>query len=76
MSPPSSSALRRPGSPSPANGPSPLCVEEFDVQDRNFKPCPCGYQVRLTVPPSAAVATNQLPPCRSASSASTTSGPT
>lgn len=24
---------------------SPLCVEEFDVQDRNFKPCPCGYQV-------------------------------
>ena len=23
----------------------PLCVEEFDIQDRNFKPCPCGYQV-------------------------------
>ncbi|KAI5849739.1 hypothetical protein BZA05DRAFT_401392 [Tricharina praecox] len=23
----------------------PLCVEEFDVQDRNFKPCPCGYQI-------------------------------
>lgn len=26
---------------------SPLCVEEFDLSDRNFKPCPCGYQVRL-----------------------------
>ena len=24
---------------------SPLCVEEFDLSDRNFKPCPCGYQV-------------------------------
>ncbi|KAI5814518.1 hypothetical protein BZA77DRAFT_97697 [Pyronema omphalodes] len=23
----------------------PLCVEEFDVQDRNFRPCPCGYQI-------------------------------
>jgi RING/Ubox like zinc-binding domain len=23
----------------------PLCVEEFDIHDRNFKPCPCGYQV-------------------------------
>ncbi|KAI9800931.1 MAG: transcriptional repressor general negative regulator of transcription subunit 4 [Piccolia ochrophora] len=23
----------------------PLCVEEFDISDRNFKPCPCGYQV-------------------------------
>lgn len=26
---------------------SPLCVEEFDLSDRNFRPCPCGYQVRL-----------------------------
>ncbi len=25
---------------------SPLCVEEFDLSDRNFRPCPCGYQVR------------------------------
>lgn len=25
----------------------PLCVEEFDLSDKNFKPCPCGYQVRL-----------------------------
>lgn len=26
---------------------SPLCVEELDIQDKNFKPCPCGYQVRI-----------------------------
>lgn len=25
---------------------SPLCVEEFDLSDKNFRPCPCGYQVR------------------------------
>jgi len=24
----------------------PLCMEEIDVSDRGFKPCPCGYQVR------------------------------
>lgn len=24
----------------------PLCVEEFDLSDRGFRPCPCGYQVR------------------------------
>jgi CCR4-NOT transcription complex subunit 4 len=23
----------------------PLCVEEFDLSDRNFRPCTCGYQV-------------------------------
>ncbi|KAK9325986.1 hypothetical protein V1517DRAFT_312363 [Lipomyces orientalis] len=23
----------------------PLCVEEFDISDKGFKPCPCGYQV-------------------------------
>lgn len=23
----------------------PLCMEEMDVSDLNFKPCPCGYQV-------------------------------
>lgn len=23
----------------------PLCVEEMDIADKNFKPCPCGYQV-------------------------------
>jgi hypothetical protein len=26
---------------------SPLCIEEFDLSDRNFRPCPCGYQVRV-----------------------------
>lgn len=24
----------------------PLCVEEFDLGDKYFRPCPCGYQVR------------------------------
>lgn len=23
----------------------PLCVEEMDLQDKNFLPCPCGYRV-------------------------------
>jgi hypothetical protein len=23
----------------------PLCLEEMDLSDRNFRPCPCGYQV-------------------------------
>ncbi|KAF2670022.1 hypothetical protein BT63DRAFT_227961 [Microthyrium microscopicum] len=23
----------------------PLCVEELDLTDKNFKPCPCGYQI-------------------------------
>ncbi|KAH7083467.1 hypothetical protein BKA63DRAFT_503067 [Paraphoma chrysanthemicola] len=23
----------------------PLCVEEFDLSDRNFRPCTCGYQI-------------------------------
>ncbi|KAK4696968.1 CCR4-NOT transcription complex subunit 4, partial [Lecanoromycetidae sp. Uapishka_2] len=23
----------------------PLCVEELDLSDKNFRPCPCGYQV-------------------------------
>ena len=30
----------------------PLCVEEFDLSDRNFRPCPCGYQVRGPQPPA------------------------
>lgn len=25
----------------------PLCLEEIDLSDANFKPCPCGYQVRF-----------------------------
>lgn len=24
----------------------PLCLEEMDISDLNFKPCACGYQVR------------------------------
>jgi hypothetical protein len=28
---------------------SPLCVEEFDLSDKNFRPCPCGYQVRISL---------------------------
>lgn len=27
----------------------PLCLEEIDISDANFKPCPCGYQVCLRV---------------------------
>jgi CCR4-NOT transcription complex subunit 4 len=27
----------------------PLCVEEMDVSDRNFIPCPCGYRVSLSL---------------------------
>ncbi|THG96776.1 hypothetical protein EW026_g5114 [Hermanssonia centrifuga] len=23
----------------------PLCLEEMDISDLNFKPCPCGYQI-------------------------------
>ncbi|EGX95713.1 CCR4-NOT core complex subunit Not4, putative [Cordyceps militaris CM01] len=23
----------------------PLCIEEFDLSDKNFRPCPCNYQV-------------------------------
>ena len=23
----------------------PLCVEEMDLSDKNFLPCPCGYRV-------------------------------
>lgn len=25
----------------------PLCMEELDIADRNFRPCPCGYQVEF-----------------------------
>ena len=25
----------------------PLCVEELDLVDKNFLPCPCGYRVRF-----------------------------
>ncbi len=23
----------------------PLCMEEMDLSDKNFLPCPCGYRV-------------------------------
>jgi hypothetical protein len=25
----------------------PLCMEELDIADRNFRPCPCGYKVDI-----------------------------
>lgn len=25
----------------------PLCMEELDIADKNFRPCPCGYKVCL-----------------------------
>ena len=67
--------------------PSPLCVEEFDLSDKNFRPCPCGYQVSggaafLVTSPTAQRKygdphrdhyTNYLDPLRYASSATTTS---
>ncbi|KAL8670246.1 MAG: hypothetical protein Q9168_005198 [Polycauliona sp. 1 TL-2023] len=28
-----------------SNDSCPLCVEEFDLSDKNFRPCPCGYQI-------------------------------
>ena len=31
----------------------PLCVEEFDLTDKGFKPCPCGYQVCIPAQPTA-----------------------
>lgn len=27
----------------------PLCMEELDIADRNFRPCPCGYQVSISL---------------------------
>jgi hypothetical protein len=51
---------------------SPLCVEEFDLSDKNFRPCPCGYQVGISAPKPQLLAVSDL--ChRSASSVSTTS---
>ena len=51
----------------------PLCIEEFDLSDRSFYPCPCSYQVRqsrYTEPLSLSVLTDNF---RYASSATTTS---
>lgn len=27
----------------------PLCMEELDIADRYFRPCPCAYQVRYLI---------------------------
>lgn len=35
----------------------PLCMEELDIADRNFRPCPCGYQVEMSNPFLIAMAT-------------------
>jgi hypothetical protein len=40
----------------------PLCVEEFDLSDRNFRPCPCGYQVRSLPAPAGAMASWRADP--------------
>lgn len=55
---------------------SPLCVEEFDLSDRNFKPCPCGYQVRFSGHFCHIVLPHLLHGCRSVNSASTIFAPT
>lgn len=34
----------------------PLCLEEMDISDLNFKPCPCGYQVGVSLAVLAASA--------------------
>jgi hypothetical protein len=49
----------------------PLCVEEFDLGDKNFRPCPCGYQVSPL--PSLTHLASNLPARRYASSVTTTS---
>jgi hypothetical protein len=46
----------------------PLCVEEFDLTDKGFRPCPCGYQVSLPPNPQRSVSNR----CRYVSSATTT----
>jgi hypothetical protein len=53
----------------------PLCVEEFDLSDRNFRPCPCGYQVCYIAAPMQPRRAAVLTLARYASSATTTSRP-
>jgi hypothetical protein len=41
----------------------PLCVEEMDLSDMNFLPCPCGYRVSFyffVVPRSSYPQNNNL----------------
>jgi hypothetical protein len=47
----------------------PLCVEEFDLTDKGFKPCPCGYQVGPPRSPLRTRATTLTSSPRSVSSA-------
>ena len=51
----------------------PLCVEEFDLTDKGFKPCPCGYQVCSPRSPLRSRATTLTSSPRSVSSATTMS---
>ena len=54
---------------------SPLCIEELDPSDKNFKPCPCGYQVSFApLCRAGSFRSPHLPPFRSASFVSTISG--
>ena len=44
---PSAPHLSHPDPSSPRRPGCPLCLEEMDVTDRNFRPCKCGYQICL-----------------------------
>lgn len=43
---------------------SPLCIEEFDLSDKNFKPCPCGYKVSTSNAKLQASETRNYPSLR------------
>ena len=49
----------------------PLCVEELDLSDKSFFPCPCHYQVCIFCAASLKVKLTTF--CRSANFATTTS---
>ena len=51
----------------------PLCVEELDLTDKGFRPCPCGYQVKISYLKSPGDAEKLNNPYRSASFATTMS---
>lgn len=42
----------------------PLCVEEFDLSDKAFRPCPCGYQACLRDVMTSSVLTHPLQVCQ------------
>lgn len=48
----------------------PLCVEEFDLTDKGFRPCPCGYQVCDLFAPAVSLSV-LTSACRYANSATT-----